>query len=190
MALYHFWSLQCLAIAWLLSYSPQPWYVFDINNDMIFSAYSVNLFYKAYRRITNKRDLKSRDSTVSLRWYVFRCGLSSDMLFIIDHLRGKSIFCQKTHQCWLSKETYHSVLQCWTFKPHQKTEKSHGPVSQSNNRLDKLLYYYFCPHQQMNLNMFDKQAIQMLCSIWHYSLCTDIHVFDISKTSNWPLTLQ
>ena len=33
---------------------------------------------------------------------VFVCGLDSDMLFIIDHLRNISIFCQL--QCWLSKE--------------------------------------------------------------------------------------
>ena len=65
---------------------------------------SVNVFNKAYHRITNERVLAVHNGTVSLRCYVFLCGLSSDMLFIIDCLKSISIFCQKANQCWLSKE--------------------------------------------------------------------------------------
>ena len=36
-----------------------------------FSAYTVNLFIKAYHRITYQEDLKSHKSTVSLRWCAF-----------------------------------------------------------------------------------------------------------------------
>ena len=69
-----------------------------------FPAYTVNLFIKAYHKITYKEDLKSHKSDVSLRWYAFLCGVGSDVLFTIDHLRSISFFCQNAHHDWLTKE--------------------------------------------------------------------------------------
>ena len=95
----------------MLSFLPTIMMCF-LTKEYVFSACPVNLFKKAYHRITNKRDLKSHNSTVSLRWYVLLFGLGSDMLFIIDHLRSISNFCQKAHQYWLSKE---DISFCFTM---------------------------------------------------------------------------
>ena len=66
-----------------------------------FPAFTVNLFVKAYHKITYKEDLKSH---VSLRWYAFLCGFGSDVFFTIDHFRSISFFCQNAHHDWLTKE--------------------------------------------------------------------------------------
>ena len=42
------------------------------------------------------------------------------MLSIIDHLRSTSIFCQKAHQCWLSKQNISFCFSegVWLFRKH------------------------------------------------------------------------
>ena len=94
-------------------YSPTTMICFLTKELYMFSVYHVNLLNKAYHRIT-KGILKSHNSTVC-PWddmFFYICGFRSSMLFMIDHLRRISIFCQKTHHVFYDKKTYHSVLQC------------------------------------------------------------------------------
>ena len=88
--------LSC-SLTTMMCFLTKEWYSFP--------AYTVNLFIKAYHKITYKEDLKRlHKSSVSLRWYTFLCGFGSDVLFTIYHLRSISFFCQNAHHDWLTKE--------------------------------------------------------------------------------------
>ena len=88
----------------MFSYSLTTMMCFLIKEWYGISAYTVNLFIKAYHRITYKEDLKPYKSVVSLIWYAFLCGFGYDVLFTIDHLRSISFFYQNAHHDWLTKE--------------------------------------------------------------------------------------
>ena len=88
----------------MLSYSLTTMMCFLTKQWYGFPAYTVNLFIKAYHRITYKEDLKITWSAVSLRWYAFLCGFCSNMLFTIDHSRSISFFCQNAHHDWLTND--------------------------------------------------------------------------------------
>ena len=78
----------------------------------------VNLFIKAYDRITYKEDLKITWKRCDLEmigfslWFWFWCA------FITDHLRSISFFCQNAHHNWLTKIHIKLVssVSYWTFK--------------------------------------------------------------------------
>ena len=88
----------------MLSYSLTTMMYFLTKEWYGFPAHTVNLFMKAYHKVTYKEDLKSHKSDVSLRWYAFLCGFGSDVLFTIDQLRSISFYCQNEHHDWLTKE--------------------------------------------------------------------------------------
>ena len=88
----------------MLSYSLTSMMCFLTKEWYGFPVQTVNLFIKAYHRITYKEDLKSHKGAVSLRWYAFLCGFVSDVLFTIEHLRSISFFCQNVHHDSLTKE--------------------------------------------------------------------------------------
>ena len=75
----------------MLSYSLTTMMCFLTKEWYGFPSCTVNLFIKAYHKITYKEELKLHKSDVFLRWYAFLCGFGSDVLFTIDHLRSISL---------------------------------------------------------------------------------------------------
>ena len=77
------------ALTTMMCFLTKEWYGF--------AAYTVNLFIKAYHKITYKEDFKITLKRCVLEMICFSCGFGYNISFKIDHVRSISFFCQNAH---------------------------------------------------------------------------------------------